>query len=135
MLTALSFFLTVRQCKSRLDLALIVGSSETINTNNWSRMKQFLKMVVSVFDVRPDRAHIALVVFSTRAQVVLKFNDLQGPQLTASAVNRKIDSIPRELGLRFIDKALRITEQVVFTEANGMRKKIPKVCCSVTKNN
>lgn len=124
----MNFFSTVRQCKSNVDLAIIVSSSESINAKEWSRIKRFLRSLVKVFNVEPSGTHIAFVVYGTRAQVALKFNELRGSQVTPSAVIQRINSLPRQLGLRFIDKALRLAEREVFTEASGARKNVAKVC-------
>ena len=91
-------------------------------------MKDFLKATVNEFAIGAASTHIAIVAYSTNAQVVLRFNDLRGSQITNDAVNKKIDSMPHQRGFTFIDKALRAAERGLFTEAGGMRKHVPKVC-------
>ena len=90
-------------------------------------MKNFIKAVNKEFEIGPNAAHVAIIAYSTKAQTVLRFSDLSGSQVTADAVNRKVDALPHQRGYTFIDKALRLAERDVFTEANGMRRDVPKV--------
>ena len=112
------------------DLAFIVDSSGSISRKNFARMKQFLKLVVSEFNIGPEGTHVAVVVYSTNAQVVHTFNVPRGQQLTAERVTSNIDALPHLRGLTFIDKALRLAENNVFVEASGMRRNALKVFCS-----
>ena len=91
-------------------------------------MKRFLGTLVRVFEVRPGGTHIAIVVYGTNAQVALTLKEFVSSRLTVSDLRKRIDSLPRQIGLRFIDKALRVTEREVFTKAGGVRNNVPKVC-------
>ena len=95
------------------------------------KMKSFLKTVVDSFDVGQDGSHIAIVTYSSKAKVILAFNELQGAELNPAAVHKKIDGMPHMRGLTFIDKALVLAKKKVFTLANGMRKDKPKVSATI----
>ena len=110
------------------DLALIVDSSGSISSKNWIRLKEFLRNIINEFDIGPDAVRVAIIVYSTRPKIELKFNEIQGSQLTAAAVIRKIDGMKHQRGATFIDKALRMAERKIFVKRNGMRDEaVPKV--------
>lgn len=79
------------------------------------------------FDISESGTHVALVEYSTEASVQLKFNDFSGAFLNAANVKRRIDQIPHNRGLTYIDKALRLTNREVFTAEGGMRQNVTKV--------
>ena len=111
-----------------MDLAFIIDSSGSISRKNWIRLKEFLRNIVSEFDIGQDAAHIAIIAYSTSPKVELKFNDFRGNRLTSEAVIRKLESMQHQRGVTYIDKALRKAEREIFTEANGMRgESVPKV--------
>lgn len=127
----LFIYFLVKECKAAVDIAFLVDSSGSISRKNFVKMKNFLKTLVNSFDIGPDAAHFAIIAYSTKAKTMLKFSDLRGNQITSEAVIKKIDSLPHQRGLTFIDKALRLAEGEVFNTANGMRKVIVKVNASL----
>ena len=113
-------------CRSLVDIAFIVDSSGSISKRNWLKMKEFLWATINQFVIRDYAAHVAIIAYSTTPKVELKFNQL-GNRLKASEVWRIVQTIRHQYGFTFIDKALRLAEREVFTEASGMRKNVPKV--------
>ena len=79
------------------------------------------------FDISESGTHVALVEYSTEASVQLKFNDFSGAFLNAANVKRRIDRIPHNRGLTYIDKALSLANREVFTAEGGMRQNVTKV--------
>ena len=122
-----SISFTVKECKAKVDIAFIVDSSGSISRRNWVRMKTFLKAITNEFDIAPEWAHVAIVAYSTRPEVVLRFNDLKGSKLNREEVSKKIDGMPHQRGFTFIDKALQFSDKMVFTTFAGMRKEVPQV--------
>ena len=116
------------ECHAVVDIAFIVDSSGSISRRNWVRMKNFLKEMTKSFQVGPDGAHVAIVAYSTKPVVSLRFSDLQGSKLNTIEVEKVINKLPHQRGFTFIDKALRKSEQEVFTVAAGMRPNVPRVC-------
>ena len=97
-------------------------------------MKTFVIDVIGKFDISPDKTHVAGVVYSSDAFVVLKFNTFQRAQLNVVNVTRRFEKMRHLRGLTFIDKALLLADREIFTEAGGMRDDKPKVnscllCC------
>ena len=109
------------------DIAFIVDSSGSIGRRNWARMLQFLKDMVKAFNVGPDKTHIAVVAYSTGAKVEFRFNTLTDSDITEEGYYRLIDQIRFQRGYTFIDQALSLASEQLFTIASGMRPELPQV--------
>lgn len=70
----------------------------------------------------PQGTHIALVFFSTKAQVVSDFTEFNKDN-----IRRKIDEAPPRLYQTFINKGLKAAEEQVFRTEFGMRPHVKKV--------
>ena len=84
-------------------------------------MKGFAKNLVEQFNVSSDGAHVATMVFSTKPQVMLKFSD------SLQNVSSSIDGLPHQRGFTYIDRALIMADQEMFSVASGMRAEATKV--------
>lgn len=91
------------------------------------KMLQFLKDMVKAFNVGPDKTHIAIIAYSSRAVLEFKFNRLKGSEITEAGYNRLIDRIFFQRGFTFIDKALNLANEQVFQTSAGMREELPQV--------
>ena len=76
--------------------------------------------------------HFAFLEYSTESKVYLRFNDFAGAQLNGVNVKRKVEEILQSKGKTFIDKALILANQEIFTVESGMRTGVKKVS-QVTK--
>ena len=114
-------------CEAVADVAFLVDSSGSIGRRNWDKMKQFLKDMVKAFNVGPDKTHIAIVAYSTRAVLEFKFDRLKGSQVTEAGYNSLIDGIRFQRGFTYIDKALMLADEQVFLISAGMRPELPQV--------
>ena len=83
--------------------------------------------MVQAFNVGPDKTHIAVLAYSTRAVVEFRFNRLTGSEVTEEGYNGLIDRIRFQRGYTFIDKALLLADSEIFTTAAGMRPELPQV--------
>ena len=83
--------------------------------------------MVKAFNVGPEKTHIAVVAYSTRAIVEFRFNVLAGSAITVEGYYRLIDRIRFQRGFTFIDKALVLAGTDIFTTAFGMRVELPQV--------
>ena len=90
-------------------------------------MKTFMKAMISRFVIGPHSMRVSIVTYSTFAKVDLMFNTLSDGDWTQATVNNFINTIPHRGGLNFIDRALDVTDRVVFAEKNGMRPSSKKV--------
>ena len=90
-------------------------------------MKAFVKLITHEFDISPSGTHVAAIAYSTRAQIVFKFNTLKGSDLNEENVSNLIDGMPHQRGFTFIDRGLRLAARDVFIDRAGMRVEVPKV--------
>ena len=104
-----------------MDTTFIIDASVCDDSSNWNRLLYFVQTLVTYFNVSPSVGRIALISFSTDANVVLKFNTLTGSLLNAAEVNKRVGSLQCQGGFRRIDKALDLADKEVLTSAGGMR--------------
>ena len=90
-------------------------------------MQDFLKKVTNVFNVGPNGTHIAVIAYSTNAELEFTFNALSGAQITAAEYGKLIDKMRFQRGFTYIDKALIMADEQVFTFSAGMRPGVPQV--------
>ena len=83
--------------------------------------------MVKAFNVGPDKTHIAIVTYSTRAVLEFNFDRFNGSQITETGYNSLIDRIRFQRGFTFIDKALILADQQVFQRSAGGRPELPQV--------
>ena len=114
-------------CKATADVAFLVDSSGSIGRSRWPLMKEFVKKVTNVFNVGPDGTHIAVIAYSTNAKLEFTFNTLSGAQITAEEYGKRIDKIGFQRGFTYIDKALIMADEQVFTSSAGMRPGVSQV--------
>ena len=121
-------------CPVPVDFAFILDGSGSISSTSWVVIKDFVKQIIDNFEVSTDVSQIALLEYSTNSTVYLRFNDFTGAKLNSVNVKRKVEEILQSKGLTFIDKALTLANQEIFTERNGMRPGVKKVCSTGKKN-
>lgn len=115
------------KCKKVLDIAFVVDASDSIGRANWFLKKQFIKRILSSFRIRQDGVRVALVIYSSEAEVILKFNTLKGRDLNEDQVSKKIELMEWRKGFTFIDKALQLADKEIFVTSAGMRTDVQKV--------
>ena len=104
-----------------MDTTFIIDSSVCGDSSDWNRLLKFVQTLVTYFNVSPSGGRIALIPFSTDANVVLKFNTLTGNLLNGAEVNRRVGLLQCQGGFRRIDKALDLADQEVLTLRGGIR--------------
>ena len=114
-------------CNIPLDFAILIDTSGSISRKNFKLLLHFIRSLVNSFQVSEDHTHIAIIEYSTRASVQLRFNDLPGSKLTKNNVLDIVNKLPRTRGYTFIDRALRLANEKVFTLKGGMRDDARKV--------
>lgn len=121
-----------RQCSRSVDFAILVDSSGSVSRRNFARLKDFLKNLVSTLQISEDGWHVGIIAYSTRPEVVLRFNELSGAELNLGRIQEKIENMPHQRGLTFIDRALASADRFLFTVEAGMRPRADKVMLVVT---
>ena len=121
------FYFCLTACKASVDVAFIVDSSGSIGRRRWPLVLAFLKKIINEFNVGPDGTHVAVVAYSTNANLEFPFNAVSGDQITAEEYGKRIDRIRFQRGYTYIDKALKLANEQVFVTSAGMRSDVPKV--------
>ena len=90
-------------------------------------MLQFVKDMVKAYNVGAQKTHIAVIAYSTGAKVEFKLDRLLGSAVTEEGYYKLIDRIRFQRGYTFIDKALLLANEQIFTTNSGMRPHLPQV--------
>ena len=114
-------------CQIVADVAFLVDSSGSVGRRNWGKMLQFLKDMVTAFNVGPDKTHIAIIAYSNEAVLEFTFDRLKGSKVTEAGYYSLIDNMRWQKGFTFIDKALILADEQVFVRGAGMRPELPQV--------
>ena len=86
--------------------------------------KYFLKSAIDHFDVKPDKAHIALMTFGREAKLAFDFNN---GQESNENLRQKVDNLEYEYGIGRLTDILALSCDAVFCAAGGTRDNMPKV--------
>ncbi|KAK3737699.1 hypothetical protein QZH41_008038 [Actinostola sp. cb2023] len=116
-----------KRCRTIVDVAFLIDSSGSIRRSQWPVMLSFVKKIIGSLEISPQGSHVAAVSYSTDPKVDFTFNSFTGDQLNQEEINNAIDSIRHMRGYTFIDKALKLVNQDVFTTAGGMRNAVKKM--------
>jgi len=83
--------------------------------------------LIDSFDISEKGTHIAIMIYSSIPEVKIKFNTYTGAQLNGVNIKRDIDHFKWQRGRTFIDRALTMANENIFTEEAGMRRNVRKV--------
>lgn len=106
---------------------MIVDTSGSISRRNFKRLIEFIEDMLDGFDISEHGTHVAVVEYSTKPSVQLRFDDFSGAMLNAANLKRKVRKIPHSRGYTYIDKALQLANTDVFSAKGGMRPNVTKV--------
>ncbi|KAK2561274.1 Collagen alpha-6(VI) chain [Acropora cervicornis] len=115
-------------CRSVVDMAFVIDSSGSVGRKNWERMKRFVKVFVSKFDVGSSTAHVAAIAYSSYPEIILQFRNYQG----TDEVNRRLDRMRWQRGYTYTDKALGLADSQLFQTSTGMRQGVGKLAVVIT---
>ncbi|XP_068757174.1 collagen alpha-6(VI) chain-like [Montipora capricornis] len=115
-------------CRARVDLAFIIdgsGSIEYSGKGNFRRCLNFVRAVVSQFNMRSGQSRFAAVVFSSKPRLIFGFTRYRRKAQILNAINR----IRYPRGGTKTGWAMRYTYSRVFRRA---RRGVRKVCIVMT---
>lgn len=67
-------FLLDKECCNVVDIVFVIDLFGSIGCKNWERMRWFLKVLVSKFDVDFFVIYIVVIVYSIKFKVEMKFD-------------------------------------------------------------
>lgn len=107
-------------CAEPTDLGIILDSSDTAGSK-WREVLDFTTSLVDFFNIGRLKSHVGLITYSTDAQLVMDFKTFEGDRLTPENVKDFIEKVAPTGGDRYIDKALKLANERLFTAEAGMR--------------
>lgn len=114
-----------KSCSAIVDVAFIIDSSGSISRRNYGKIKAFVKGIAGRLGISTNGSRAGIILYSTKASVKAYFNDSR----TIEEFKRKVDELPHERGLTYINKALELASSELFSRA---RKDVPKVAMLLT---
>jgi len=116
-----SLFAVVTVCRKRLDLALLIDGSGSINAygrGNFRRCLDFVKRLVASFSVSPTQTRVGIVLFSHRSWLISNFRRYRNKQSLLHVISR----IRYPRGGTKIGRALRFARYRLFRRRTNRRK-------------
>ena len=114
-------------CDATVDVGFILDSSGSLR-KDYSKEKDFLKVLAGTFGVSSNASRAGVVTFSYYAEHSIKMSD----HSDLKGFNAAVDKIPLMNSTTRIDKALRVAQKDLFSLANGGRAGVPKVLILLT---
>ena len=114
-------------CKAKVDVGFILDSSGSLR-NDYQNEKDFLKSLAGAFGVTKDDSRAGVITFSYYSEHSIKLKD----HTDITSFNAAVDAIPLMGSTTRIDRALRLTQNELFTLENGARPGIPKILILLT---
>lgn len=88
-----SFTLSLTECKAKVDLAFLLDGSDRIDyqkEGNFKKCQEFIKALVSSYNIGKDGTNVGLVLFYKTSEVVFEFEKY----LDVTSLTQAIDTIP-----------------------------------------
>ena len=111
-----------------MDLAIVIDQTKSVGEENYDKMMESIRMLISKYKVGPDNDHVAIVTFAGQAKVRANLDDPKYHSI--SGLNDLITEMEHNdvLGSPTrTDIALDLVNKEVFTEANGDRPDSPDI--------
>ena len=114
-------FAVIIVCRKRLDLALLIDGSGSINAygrGNFRRCLNFVKRLVASFSISPTQTRVGIVLFSHRAWLIANFRKYRNKRSLLHAIGR----IRYPRGGTKIGRAMRFAKYRLFRRRTNRRK-------------
>lgn len=112
------------KCKTTVDLGFLIDGSTSIETagaGNFVRCKNFVKEMISNFDISQSGTHIGVAQFASHVFVNFTFNEYYDK----ASIDKAIDDIPMLYGGTNVGKALTTIRTDLFDA--GSRSSVPRI--------
>ena len=115
----LSFFQTgkTKTCSKKIDLAIILDASASIDEDNFNLAKGFAKRLLKSFTISPDNCRVSIVSYSQRVNMRSRFSDDQDERKLEDILNNTFyEALTSATG-----KTLQVVRFEVFSTESGSR--------------
>ena len=106
----------------------MLDTSGSMDAKSWDIEKNFVKDLVKSLKMSPSGGHAAVTLFSSAANLEIKFSDHTSFNTFEAAVN----GLPKANGGTRIDIGMDVAEKQMFNPANGMRPSAAKSLLLIT---
>ena len=125
----LQTYFSISVCDAILDIALVIDNSGSIENNtddnqNYVLLKDFIKSLLDILDIAPNKTRVGAIRFSTHVHTEFKLDSYMDDK---EGMKRHIENMQYE-GLRTnISGAIKQTRSEIFNINHGDRPNIPNV--------
>lgn len=77
--------------------------------------------MIEFFNVGPNGSNVGIITYDTDANVAMDFSTLQGNNFSPDTVQGLVNDVKPGGKHRFIDKALTVANERLFTQETGTR--------------
>ncbi|XP_062298281.1 uncharacterized protein LOC134003171 [Scomber scombrus] len=116
------------QCDSKADIVMLVDGSWSIGRLNFQTLRSFLRKIVNIVDIGPDKVQIGLVQFSGDPKTEWELNTHQTNQSLLEAITK----LPYKGGNTMTGIALQLVLHYNFKPNVGMRADSQKIIILIT---
>ncbi|XP_066267485.1 collagen alpha-3(VI) chain-like [Branchiostoma lanceolatum] len=115
-------------CSVRVDLVFVLDGTGSVGAENFGRMKTFVQKMISDFDIGREATRIGVVVYSSRAELVISLDafDDQG------SLEDAVADIAYPGGYTRTGAAIDYTTKFAFSTRNGAREGVKRVAIILT---
>uniref|UniRef100_A0A665UIS3 Integrin alpha-M-like n=1 Tax=Echeneis naucrates TaxID=173247 RepID=A0A665UIS3_ECHNA len=117
---------SLEECRASADIAFLLDGSGSVASRDFSRMKSFVKSLVSSFTGRDTQ--FAVAQFSRNPTVHYYFNNF----FTSGSWEVNIDKIKQVGGGTHTAKAIKFVVNDIFTSTRGSRSNVKKILIVIT---
>ena len=110
-----------------MDIGFLVDGSGSVG-GNWRNELAFVKKLAREVGISRYGGHAAVTLFSTKARLMIKFNNYYSLRGFSRAVNK----LPHWRQYTSIDKGLDVASNQMFQKSNGMRPAVAKTFVFIT---
>ncbi|XP_034713985.1 collagen alpha-1(XII) chain isoform X1 [Etheostoma cragini] len=110
------------------DVVLLVDGSYSIGLQNFAKVRAFLEVLVTSFDIGHNKVQISLVQYSRDPHTEFALNTHND----INAVVKAVRTFPYRGGSTNTGKAMNYVREKVFIPARGARQNVPRVMVLIT---
>ncbi|XP_014859001.1 PREDICTED: collagen alpha-1(XII) chain isoform X2 [Poecilia mexicana] len=110
------------------DVVLLVDGSYSIGLQNFAKVRAFLEVLVTSFDIGPNKIQISLVQYSRDPHTEFALNTHHDINAAVKAVR----SFPYRGGSTNTGKAMTYVRERIFVPGRGARDNVPRVMVLIT---